>query len=385
MCWCACATSSGGRPRRSSRGSDGPTTRALTWSTCCRPARSSSSYPCAALMGQHFLQHLRAFLGEDLDAVGFWQRLVQLSSRDPQPLGIGRAGARPRGVRRGGARRSPRRWSATPSYIADLLAVTDLDALATPVPTQPVPLLQALLRHALLREYTEAAARAARRRRRRRRSCATPSWSISCRPRRRRRPGRGCARSRCRRTIVRDRLADARTPSSAEFRAALQALAGARRRRRSSDTRRHARRNVAPARRVGDLAGHADGSPRCAPRTPDRHQRRRLRLGREPAPGAARPAVTAVPDEPGPLVAAADDPGFIHAPSLNQASAAALLRNAHLAHGGERELPVRHRADLGTRAAGASSSSKAFGRASRSARCSATPSSATCTRRGSTT
>ena len=37
--------------------------------------------------------------------------------------------------------------------------------------------------------------------------------------------------------------------------------------------------------------------------------------------------------------AAPDDPGFIHAPSLNQASAAALLRNAHLAHGGDRDGP----------------------------------------------
>jgi hypothetical protein len=49
----------------------------------------SSSYRVRALMGQHFLQHLRAFLGEDLDAVGFWQRLVQLSSRLPTQLGLG--------------------------------------------------------------------------------------------------------------------------------------------------------------------------------------------------------------------------------------------------------------------------------------------------------
>src|SRR6185436_10932475 len=53
-------------------------------------------------------------------------------------------------------------------------------------------------------------------------------------------------------------------------------------------------------------------------------------------PAKPGPAVT-VPDEPGPLVASPDDPGFIHAPSLNQASAAAMLRNAHLSHGGERD------------------------------------------------
>src|SRR5256885_764602 len=40
----------------------------------------------------------------------------------------------------------------------------------------------------------------------------------------------------------------------------------------------------------------------------------------------ATPGATAapLPDEPGPLVTPAADPGFIHAPSLNQASAAAL-------------------------------------------------------------
>src|SRR5262249_19337157 len=37
----------------------------------------SSSYLVRGLMGQHFLQHLRAFLGEDLFSDGFWQQLVQ--------------------------------------------------------------------------------------------------------------------------------------------------------------------------------------------------------------------------------------------------------------------------------------------------------------------
>src|SRR4030095_15946913 len=53
-------------------------------------------------------------------------------------------------------------------------------------------------------------------------------------------------------------------------------------------------------------------------------------------PAKPRPAGS-VSDEAGPLVASPADPGFIHAPSLNQASAAAVLRNAHLAHGGERD------------------------------------------------
>ena len=55
-------------------------------------------------------------------------------------------------------------------------------------------------------------------------------------------------------------------------------------------------------------------------------------------PAAAATAIT-VADEPGPIVAPVNDPGFIHAPSLNQASAAALLRNAHLSHGAQADSP----------------------------------------------
>jgi len=50
-------------------------------------------------------------------------------------------------------------------------------------------------------------------------------------------------------------------------------------------------------------------------------------------PGPARtpvPAASLPPGEPGPLFAPAVDSGFIHAPSVNHAGTAALLRNAHL-------------------------------------------------------
>ncbi len=43
--------------------------------------------------------------------------------------------------------------------------------------------------------------------------------------------------------------------------------------------------------------------------------------------------------EPGPLLPAVDDPGYLHAPSLHQAQVAALLRNAHLANGGGEDDP----------------------------------------------
>ena len=119
----------------------------------------ASSYVVRGLMGQHFLQHLRAFLGEDLDAVGFWQRLVQLSSRIPSQIGLG-VPALAHAAYDGLVREITAPLVGTPSYINDLLAITDPEALAAPVPSDRVPVLHALLRHALLREYTEAAARA---------------------------------------------------------------------------------------------------------------------------------------------------------------------------------------------------------------------------------
>ena len=51
-----------------------------------------------------------------------------------------------------------------------------------------------------------------------------------------------------------------------------------------------------------------------------------------------KPAVQATvappPGETGPLLQSANNPGFVHAPSLTQASTVALLRSGHLAHGG---------------------------------------------------
>ncbi|UVO50211.1 hypothetical protein M0208_06625 [Sphingomonas sp. SUN019] len=51
-------------------------------------------------------------------------------------------------------------------------------------------------------------------------------------------------------------------------------------------------------------------------------------------PDPAEPVGEPVAGEPGTLLRAADDPGFLHAPSIHQAQVAAMLRNVHLAHGG---------------------------------------------------
>ncbi|MFT3969745.1 MAG: hypothetical protein QM695_05545 [Micropruina sp.] len=56
-------------------------------------------------------------------------------------------------------------------------------------------------------------------------------------------------------------------------------------------------------------------------------------------PSVATPVTQLPAGEPAPLVFADDDPGFIHAPSVHQAQVAAMLRNAHLAHGGGEQDP----------------------------------------------
>ena len=52
-------------------------------------------------------------------------------------------------------------------------------------------------------------------------------------------------------------------------------------------------------------------------------------------PEAAQTKVTPPPGEPEPIFQSANNPGFVHTPSLTQASTVAILRSGHLAHAGE--------------------------------------------------
>jgi hypothetical protein len=289
---------------------------------------TSSSYQARRMMGQHVLQHLRAFLGEDLDSVHFWQRLVQLTGGIPTILGIGTPWLE-HAAYDGSTRDITSPFVGTPSYIAELLLVTDPEGVANPIPHAPVPLLQALLRHALLREYTEAAARAI--------DANNPALlrdaelidlvrSAS--------PSLTWSRLRAQTVTGGKTAAQALTsdPRLAEFRNALKTLAT----KDVSTLERHAATTLdATAYRLDAWV------------TSLAHRRLTELRAAAPAgvcvggygwvenirPAAAGVAIT-VADEPGPITPATDDPGFIHAPSLNQASAAALLRNAHLSHGG---------------------------------------------------
>jgi hypothetical protein len=293
----------------------------------------SSSYQARRMMGQHFLQHLRAFLGEDLDSVHFWQRLVQLTGAIPAQIGIGTPWLE-HAAYDGSTRDITVPLVGTPSYIADLLAVTNPDGLANPIPNAAVPLLQALLRHALLREYTEAAARAIDPNNATllhdaelvdlvRSPSPTPTWS-----RLRAQTVTGGV------TAAQALATDARL---AEFEQALKTLAT----KDVATLERHAAATLdATAYRldawVTSLAHRRLTEMRTS--TPNGICVGGYGWVENIRPAAAARAVT-VADEPGPIVAPANDPGFIHAPSLNQASAAALLRNAHLSHGAQADSP----------------------------------------------
>jgi hypothetical protein len=52
-------------------------------------------------------------------------------------------------------------------------------------------------------------------------------------------------------------------------------------------------------------------------------------------PAVGNNAMVTVPGEPNPVLALENNPGFVHTPSLTQATTAALLRSGHLAHAGE--------------------------------------------------
>ena len=141
-----------------------------------RADAQSNSYFARGVLGRHYLQHLRAFIGENLAANGFIAAQDAIASKLLAKLGIP---WRPRLARAAYADMSWRvaspliqngevsPWKMLePNYIAALLALPTIDALmrARPDPTatdNATSLLEALLRHALLREIATAAAQIA--------------------------------------------------------------------------------------------------------------------------------------------------------------------------------------------------------------------------------
>ncbi len=133
----------------------------------------SSSYSTRSIFGRHYFQYLHSFIGEDLVADGFIAAQDGFTGRLLQQLGIQWNSRTLPSIAAEAAWRissplvqpgevSP--WKKLePNYIATLLAEPHIDALiaARPDPESPdatASLLQILLRHALLRELADATA-----------------------------------------------------------------------------------------------------------------------------------------------------------------------------------------------------------------------------------
>jgi hypothetical protein len=123
----------------------------------------SAGFRVRSLFGRHFFEHLRAFTGEDLRHSGFVAAQDELAQ---DALGVLGLAGLPRVV---GAVFAELSWPLTVDVVAEgdaallaALAATDLDAaLDAARAAQPASLLQLVARHALLRAVAVAAARVA--------------------------------------------------------------------------------------------------------------------------------------------------------------------------------------------------------------------------------
>jgi hypothetical protein len=327
----------------------------------------SGSYRTRTLFGRHYLQHLRAFIGEDLQGMGFIAAQDAITGGVLQRLGIP---WRPRMAAATFAELSFPLKSALvqagevspwkrlePDYIAALLAESRIDALVAARPaadatSASTSLLQALLRHALLREIAEAAARIAARapganvasllRDAELNDLVSGSTLSPTFKRQLETKVAAVTGDRTIREVLEDALRDVAVPAAAvelaalaEFRASLKALRGG-----DSETMQFLMQGTL------DLASHrldawilSFASKRLT--TLRAQSAIGLRAGAygwvenlRPMQSSAMVSVTPPPGESAPLVTLSDDTGFIHAPSATHAAAAALLRNAHLGAAG---------------------------------------------------
>ena len=302
----------------------------------------SASYQMRHLFGPRYLQHLRAFLGIDPTATGWWQTHDALTFPVLQQLGFS---GRPRIAAAAfaptaSAFNGPLVRDTESAFIQALLDAPPLQpqSSATPLATDARSLLQALLRHALQLEYVAAAAR-----------LAAPGAGAGPAPRRDVELMNFNAATQVAtwRELLASKTAATGQQSIGEFLLSSAGLgsaqAGALREWRAAAA--HLGRLDADAlQRL--LCGTLDA---CSHRldawitslATQRLEAMRgvrangLRIGAygwvlnlRPLPAAAPLATPA--GETGPVFALPDDPGFLHAPSLEQAQTAALLRNGHL-------------------------------------------------------
>jgi hypothetical protein len=330
------------------------------------------AYRTRPLLGRRYLQHLRAFVGEDLRAfarvqdtltsrilerLGFTWRppLAQATYGDlswPVSVPLVQAGA------------GPATRLLEPNFITGLLNQREIAPLVEGTVTSTAPgasLLHVLLRHALLREYAQATAMI---------SATVPGidlWSVL-------RdqelvdvdPGTAPATTWKRQLdVVVAGVTGSRTirqfvEGAATFEAEpVQALGGFR---QSLAHLQALDREALQLLMQGtlDLGSHRLDAWITSLAT------KRLTFMRHGTPGGVRVGAygwvenlyptdivaVAVPPPPGeaePVFASASDSGFIHAPSLTHAATAALLRNAHLGPGNVAEADRPFAIDLSSR------------------------------------
>lgn len=348
----------------------------------------SSSYAIRHVMGRQYLEHLMVFLGADFfadawppapnepiqrrnlrlqktQAIAAWfAREEQLATAALRAVGItqqsrlGRALFGPRVAALDGALvQAGQGPSLAPDYAAALLAASDIEAIRNQTVLQPPPaaLLYLLLRHALLLEYTGAASQVLvnrgmlqplHRRERELVGFAMDGADVDLQPIIRRLETEITAPGQTGTVVLSKYLLDVKpagdgiTPPEpdlvplSEFKASVERL------------------GKLPVRQLEQLlSGTLDlASHRLDAWITSLASKRLHDIRRDGTPGvllggygwvmnlkallpAAPPAPPPLPpSEQGPLVQPANNPGFIHAPSLTQAATAALLRSGHLAH-----------------------------------------------------
>jgi hypothetical protein len=306
----------------------------------------STSYRVRDIVGRHFLEHLRAFVGEDLRARGFYATAHSIADDLPQLLGL--TGA----TRLADLVASNLSWPVTAGLGADdeqapsqnpVAALRALSRIDDIVAWRGPGLLSMLLRHALLRELADSAARIA---------AAEPGADLAALRRDAelvdlvsgaaptpntfgRLLDRSVPSITGQNTIRQhlEALTSWNTPATAalgEHRAALSHLQNVDY--ESLELLTSATLDLSSHRLDAWISSFAN---------------ERLSAMREVAPEGSyvgaygwvenlRPRWISIPvqeppsTEPGPLERRLDDTGFVHAPSLTHAAAAALLRNAHL-------------------------------------------------------
>ena len=321
----------------------------------------SAGYASRPVVGRHYFEHLRAFLGEDLRGSGFIAAQDTIASVLPTKLGL------PVDTRLAralfgelilpinappvqGGEVSPRR-GLEPNYI-DAILDADIAELLAPAPDAASPkkrrsLLETLLRHAMLRELADATAKML---------ATQPGGDLAFLLRDAELIGitggavqpegwQGWLKTKVpgvtKKKTIRQfldgltRFSGPHLAALGEFRAGLRHL-----KQLDSETLQWLMQGTLDlsANRldawITSLATRRLGRMRSK-------QPKGVRLGGYgwvenlvPAPADAAKAVEPPAGEKGPMVAPADDSGFIHAPSLTHAAAAALLRNAHLGGSG---------------------------------------------------